>query len=79
MFNTVPPLFLGKNENTLVGSGGELMTSSVSHRDSSVVLSNGKSDGASLSSSSDGMSSNGLIYKTGHCFIHIMQYKYHII
>merc|ERR1719412_1911731 len=45
------------DDNTLVGSGGELITSSVSHRDSSVVLKNGKSEGASLSSS-DGPTSS---------------------
>ena len=47
-------LFAATNDNTLLESGEELMSSSVSHRDSSVALNGGKSEGTSFSSSSDG-------------------------
>ena len=54
-YNTVKSLnlsfYLVTGDDALLGSGGELITSSVSHRDSSVVLENEKSDGTSLSSS----------------------------
>ena len=54
-YNTVKSLnlsfYLVTGDDDLLGSDGELITSSVSHRDSSVVLEKEKSDGTSLSSS----------------------------
>ena len=47
-------IILATDDNAILKSGGELISSSVSHRDSSSVLKNVNSDGTSLSSSSDG-------------------------